>query len=397
MHLLLTYDFPPIPGGISRWMGELARRYPAHELVVSTGQHPDSQDTDPQFGVTVDRVPISARRLRTIQGLLLWSRRAATLARLHRPSFTWCGNLKPAAYPAKWVRERVGVPYGAIVHGTDLLLLQHRIHQSVVKRRAAQALLQSASVLVANSRWTRNLCLTVLNELGLKANDTQVRTVPLGTDPGHFRPGVDTDAVRARYRLPRGRYLVTVARLAAHKGIDTVLRVVATLAREVPELRYAVVGSGQKQEELETLARELGVADRVHFLTDVPDRDLPALYNLAEVYLGVSRPAELMIEGFGIALTEASACGVPVVAGTSGGMPDAVRDGETGLLVDSESVEAVTGAVRRLLEDRELARRLGAEGRRAVETFYNWDRVTAELRDIAEEFSRRPAPRRAAR
>ncbi len=389
-HLLLTYDFPPIAGGIARWMAELAKRYPPAELVVSTGQHRDSQDIDALFQCRIDRVPIASRRLRTIQGLLLWSRRAATLARTTHPSFTWCGNLKPSAYAAKWVLERVGTPYGAILHGTDLLLLQHQIHHSAIKRRAARALLQSASILVTNSRWTRTMCLTVLNELELRADAIPVRTVPLGTDPQYFRPGIAVEEVKAKYRLAPGRYVLTVARLAAHKGIDTVLRVVAQLGEDEPELRYVIVGSGVKQAELQTLATKLGVAQRVHFLTDVPDRDLPALYNLAEVYVGVSRTTELMAEGFGISLSEASACGLPVIAGRNGGMPDAVRDGETGILVDAESPEAVSEAVRRLLRDRALARRLGDAGRRAVETYYNWDRVTTDLRTIAQEFSRPP-------
>jgi phosphatidyl-myo-inositol dimannoside synthase len=130
------------------------------------------------------------------------------------------------------------------------------------------------------------------------------------------------------------------------------------------------------------------VADRVRFLTNVPDSDLPALYNTAEIYLGLSRPTDLMVEGFGISLSEASASGIPVVAGSGGGIPDAVRDGETGLLVDAEGPEAAIGAVRLLLEDRALARRLGAEGRRAVETYYNWERVVTELAGIGHELGK---------
>jgi phosphatidylinositol alpha-1,6-mannosyltransferase len=157
------------------------------------------------------------------------------------------------------------------------------------------------------------------------------------------------------------------------------------LRDEHPDLRYAVVGSGPRRGDLEDLARDLGIADRVRFLTGVPDADLPGLYNNAEIYLGVSRPADLMIEGFGISLTEASACAVPVIGGSSGGIPDAVREGETGLLVDAERPESVADAVRLLLRDGELARRLGAGGRKAVETFYNWDRVTSEVMRIGGE------------
>jgi phosphatidyl-myo-inositol dimannoside synthase len=387
--LLLTYDFPPIGGGIARMMGELARRYPPGTLVVSTGTRPDAPVIDGALPNRVDRVTVPSRRLRTVQGLVTWTRRAGRLARDLDPEFVWCGNLKPAGYPARWIRQRTGTPYGIFVYGTDLLLLQDRLRHSTLKRRAARALIGSARVVVAISHWTRQLCLTVLHELGFPDGEIEVRIVPLGTDPHHFRPGVDTSEVRSRYGLEDGRWLLTVARLVAHKGIDTVLHVIAALAGEHPSLRYAVVGSGPMQAQLESLARTLGVSSRVRFLTNVPDSDLPALYNNAEIYLGVSRPAELMMEGFGISLSEASACGIPVVGGSTGGIPDAVLENETGLLVDGRTPGPVVDAVRLLLTDRVLARRLGNGGRKAVETYFNWDRVTSDVRRIGAELGLR--------
>jgi phosphatidylinositol alpha-1,6-mannosyltransferase len=384
-HLLLTYDFPPIGGGIARWMAELAKRYPGRPLIVSTGQHPDAPDVDAAFPGAVDRLPIAARRLRTIQGILHWSRRAAVMARTHGAEFIWCGNIKPAAYPARWVRERLGVPFGILLHGGDLLILQHQVHQSAVKRRTARALLTSASVLVANSQWTRDRCVHLLGELDVEPTPEQIRVVPLGADPDFFRPGVDTATVRRRYGLGEGRWLLSVARLTRHKGIDTALQALSRLGPEHPDLHYAVVGSGEERGALEQEARDLGVAERVRFLTEVPDRDLPALYNTAEIYLGVSRLMEQRVEGFGISLAEASACGIPVVAGRSGGMPEAVRDGETGILVNAEQPDEVAGALRRLLADHGLRRRLGEGGRRSVVERYNWNRVAADLERIGHE------------
>jgi phosphatidylinositol alpha-1,6-mannosyltransferase len=370
-------------------MGELAKRYPPGTLLVSTGQHQGSAEVDAALANKVDRLEVPSRRLRTVQGLLRWSHRAVRLAHLIHPEFVWCGNLKPAGYPARWVRRRVGIPYGMLLYGTDLLLLRHRIRRSALKRVWARGLIGSASVLVAISRWTRDEALSLLEDLGLD-RQTDVRLLPLGTDPEHFRPGVDSASVRARYGLAEGRWLLTVARLAGHKGIDTALHVLGGLGEEYPDLRYLVVGRGDQLGHLQGLARDLGVAERVRFLTEVPDSDLPALYNTAEIYLGLSRPAGLMMEGFGISLSEASASGIPVVAGSGGGMPDAVRDGETGLLVDAEGPEAAGAAVRLLLKDRDLARRLGAEGRRAVETYYNWQRVTNELAGIGHELGKAP-------
>jgi phosphatidylinositol alpha-1,6-mannosyltransferase len=385
--LLLTYDFPPIGGGIARWMAELAKRYAPGTLVVSTGQHPDAADVDATFPNRVDRLPLAARRLRSLQGLLFWSRRAAVLTRQCGVEFIWCGNMKPASYPAKWTMERLGTPFGVLLHGGDLLILQHQVHQSLLKRRTARALLASAAVLVANSRWTRDCCLTLLSELEIEPGDRQVQVVPLGADHVFFRPGVDVAAARERYGLGEGRWLLSVARLARHKGIDTALKALSHLRDRYQDLRYAVVGSGEELGSLEEEARQLGVADRVRFLTDVPDRDLPAIYNCAEIYLGVSRLMEQRVEGFGISIAEASACGVPVVAGRSGGIPEAVRDGETGLLVDAEHAEGVSHALRLLLDDPALRARLGGAGRRAVETYYNWDRVAGDLARIGHEFA----------
>ena len=377
-------------GGIARWMGELAKRYPAGSLVVSTGRQPDTAAVDGAFPNRIDRLFVPSQRLRTVHGLLLWSRRVVALARSERAEFIWCGNLKPAAYPARWAAARLGTPYGVMVVGSDLLILQRQIQRSPLKRRAAHALLGSASVLVAISRWTADLCLTILEQLQIKITPELVRTIPLGTDPVFFQPGRDTREVRARYGLGERRWLLSVARLVPYKGLDTGLRVLAELRQHYPDLGYAVVGSGEQLSELRAMTRSLGLEDRVRFLTDVPDHDLPALYNCAEVYLGLSRSTDLDVEGFGISLVEASACGVPVVAARSGGIPDAVREGETGLLVDAERPEVVAETVRLLLGNADMAKRMGVEGRRAVETFYNWDRVTSEMMRIGGELGSAP-------
>lgn len=381
---LLTDEFPPLQTGISRLMGEFARRYPRGELLVSTGQHRDSLETDGRFpGTMIDRLPIPTRGLKSLAGLLFWSRRVASLARQHRPSFTWSDSVRPSAYPAKWAYERVGTRYGVLVHGGDVLAELHRIHHSRFARRTVKALFASAAAIVANSQWTREQTQKVLRELGLDPQAEQIKVVPLGADAEHFRPGVDTREVRARYRLNGGPWVVTVARLEDYKGVDTALKTIARLHAKGTEVNYLVVGAGKKGRAYKRLAAELGIDDQVRFVGNVPDAELPALYNAAVAYLGLSRKAAGgRVEGFGIALAEASACGLPVIAGLSGGVAEAVKDGETGLIVDPEEPEAVAAALSRLLDDQLLARRLGQAGRKSVETHYNWDRVIRDLREI---------------
>jgi len=386
--LLLAFNFPPLGGGIARWMGELALRYPPHSLLVSTGRHAGSEASDRRFPQAIDHVGIRATRLRTLNGLALWTARAGALARRSGAAFAWCAELKPAGYPARWLSARHAVPYGVIVHGTELLLLQAKMHRSRFKRWTARQLLGGAAVVVANSRWTAALARTVLDALDRPTLARDVRVVPLGTTPSHFRPGIDPRSVRAKYGLDGGPWLLTVSRLDTHKGIDTAIRALPAVRAAFPTVRYAVAGVGSHRPEFERLVATLGLGDAVRFLGFVADDELPALYNAADLYVGASRRYDLLAEGFGIALVEASACGLAVVAGDSGGVPDAVRDGETGLLVDPDDPAAVTVGITRLLGDPALRRRLGDAGRRAVETYYNWDRVARDLIAIDREFRR---------
>ncbi len=386
--MLLAQDFPPMGGGIARLHGELARRFPKGDLIVSTPNDPDAGEVDAGLPAIIDRLPISVRRTKTLPAVLFWARRAASLARQHKVRFVHCGNVKPAGYPARWVFERLRVPYSLFLYGADLLSEQHKIRHSAIKRRMARAIFGGAATLVAISNWTRDFALGVLGELGLDGHGQRLRVVHPGTDPTHFRPGVDPGPVRERFGLPDGgtRWIVTVARLQRHKGMDTVIQALPAILARAPDVRYAVAGAGPDHERLEKLAHKVGLADRVRFLGGVTDEDLPALYNLASVYVGASRRSErLGVEGFGISLVEASACGLPVVAGDSGGIPDAVREGETGFLVPPEEPAAFAAAICRLLADPAGAKRMGQNGRRAVETYFNWDRVVRDLRAIEAE------------
>lgn len=383
-HLLLTFDFPPMGGGIARWMSELAKRYPPDSLLISSGRRPGSESHDATYPNRVDRLNIAARRLRTLRGLAGWSGRAERLSRTESVEFVWSGQILPAGYPARWVRARTGIPYGITVHGGDLIQIQSRMMRPR-KRLIVRTLFRNASVIVANSRWTASQYRRLCDRLWCRGLDERVRVVPLGTDPQAFRPDLDSSRVRDAYRLPEGRWLLTVARLVPHKGIDTGIRCLASLAEENPKLRYLVVGTGSDKARLEALAEDLQVRDRVHFVGEAPDTDLPALYGVGDIYLGPSRLQDLNVEGFGISILEASASGLPVVVGRSGGTADAAQEGKTGLLADPEDPRAFAVAVRSMLEDVDRAKRMGQEGRRAVKTFYNWDRVVETMQEIGRE------------
>ena len=353
---------------------------------------------DAGFPNRVDRLAIPSRRLRTIQGILLWSRRVAVLARSTDAEFIWCGNIKPAAYPAKWTMERTGTPFGILLHGGDLLILQHQIHQSAMKRKTAAALL----VVGRGARRQQRVDPRSLSHLARASSRSTrrptgcawCRSAPIRRSSG---PGIDTREVRERYGLDDGRWLLSVARLTRHKGIDTALQALARLAAALsrPPLRGGRHGrgaGGARGRGARARRGATGCASSPMSPTAICRPSTTA----AEIYLGVSRLMEQRVEGFGISLAEASACGVPVIAGRSGGIPAAVRDGETGLLVDAERVEAVaqtrrTAAGRRRAPGRAWARPGAGRSRATTTGIASPPTSCASAASSAPPPSRRPA------
>lgn len=388
--ILFSYDFPPIGGGIARMMAALAQWYPEGSLLVSTGTMPGSELVDAELHGRVDRLRVRSTRLKTFQGRNLWIHRGVRLAGNPDARFAWCGTMRPDGYPAHAAWRRHRLPYGICCYGGDLLHLREKLARSARSRRVARKLLGDAAVLVAISRWTATQLGSILHQLRMESLCDRIAVVPLGTDPDRFRPdSAAAERFRCERGLPQGRWLVTVARLVPHKGVDTAIDALALLGVAYPELHYAVIGQGPYGDELRARAARLGIGDRVHFLARVTDAELPAAYAMADIYLGLSRIAAFEAEGFGIALLEAAAAGVPVVAGASGGIGDAVADGETGVMVQPDDAVAAAAAIRSLLDDPAQARQLGAAGRERVLGDFTWQRVAADFHRLAGEHGRR--------
>jgi len=329
-----------------------------------------------------DGLPVVRTRVEAGQGwgTLRYLHEAAGLLRARRES-NWllhCNHLF-AGYAGWWLRRRCGLPYVVWVHGEELSKSRHR---SLVR-----ASLAGASALLTNSEFTANM---LRGDLGSAA--PPIHKIPLGARPEWLRPELSTERVAENGRIPT---ILTVARLSRrdrYKGVDVALGAMRELARRGREFSYRIAGDGDDRNYLEGLAKSAGIADRVEFLGAVPGDQLPALYDACDIFLLCSReertPRGLGFEGFGIVFLEANARGKPVVGGRSGGIPDAVLDGETGLLADPLSPVAVADAVEKLLLDPELRARLGAQGRRRVLAHYNWDAAAAQVRELHLNLSR---------
>jgi phosphatidylinositol alpha-1,6-mannosyltransferase len=192
--------------------------------------------------------------------------------------------------------------------------------------------------------------------------------------------------VRARYRLAGRPVIVCVSRLVPRKGQDTLVRALPEVRRAIPGTALLLVGAGPYQAELVRLAASHGVADAVVFTGGVPHAELPAHYAAGDVFAMPCRTRRrgLDVEGLGIVYLEAAATGLPVVAGDSGGAPDAVLDGQTGYVVGGRDVGAVAERLVELLRDADLRRRMGAAGRAWVERDWRWDVIADRLRALLD-------------
>jgi len=361
---------------------EICRRLTPDSVTVSTVAAGDGGKFDRGEPYRIERQRFRFSQANRMGNRIRWARDLAAEA----PTFDiiHAGNIRASGYAAWWAARRAGIPYLVYVNGGDLLR-EKRKAKSLTRRLGARRIFSAAAGIVATSRWVADLSAEVMGVVGVR-KPPPIKAFDLGTDPAWFHPAAGRGSLRSRWKIGMAPLIITVARLVPHKGQDVGIRALAKLQPEFPEIRYVLVGEGPEGRRLRDLAVSLGVSDRVVFAGVLGDEELPEAYSTATVYLGASRvERDLDVEGFGISFIEAAACALPVVAGDSGGIRSAVRDGETGILVPPSDVDAIAAALATLLRDEGLRLRMGGAGRLAVEQHYNWERVARDTREFARE------------
>ncbi len=363
-HLFVTNDFPPKIGGIQTMLWELWRRLDPSSFAVLTTRHPDSAAWDAAQPFRVVRVrepvllptPSLARRIEALADEI-----AADVVVLD------------PALPVGLLGPRLRRPYAVVLHGAEVTVPGRLPGPNLVLRHV----LRGASLVIAAGGYP-------LAE-GERAAGRSLPSVivPPGVDTERFHP-LATDeraSVRTRLGLPvDGRLVASLSRLVPRKGMDTLIRASALLARSRPDLVVAIGGGGRDAARLQRLIDSTGAP--VRLLGRVSHDDLSQLYGCADVYamLCRNRWAGLEQEGFGIVFLEAAAAGVPQVAGDSGGAAEAVVDGETGLVVhEPHDPHTVAVALAELLDDPERRRRMGEAGRARAVAGYSYDVLATRL------------------
>lgn len=367
--LWVTNDLPPRLGGIEQFVGSLlARVHPAETLVVGPA-HRNARRHDPAQRYRVVRAPGRVLPTPRIQRLVLAAGRA------HRPDVVVLGAAWPLGELAPALTRALGTPVVALTHGLEAALAAAGL--GVLVRRASRGLAAATTISgFAHQRLHPHLAAP------------RVARVPPGVDVQRLRPGVDGRTRRAAWGVPADAPLVgCISRLVPRKGQDLLLAAWPRVRRGHPDAWLVLAGAGAYERPLRRRLAALGPGSQAILPGPVDRADLPAAYAALDVFAMPCRTrlAGLDVEGLGIVYLEAQASGVPVVAGRSGGAPEAVLNGRTGLVVDGRDREQVVGALDALLSDPTRRRVLGAAGRAWVEQAWSWDDIAGRFRDLLAE------------
>lgn len=358
--LLVTNDLGPRAGGIESFVLSLVERVPKGCLIIYTSTQKGSAPFDAQllerFGAVVirDRAKILLPTPRV-------NHRAVKILKQYQIKTVWFGAAAPLALMAKQLRTSGATNIVALSHGHEIWWAKIPVLKQLLRK-----IIKDVDHLGYLGQFTKSEIVKASNQI-----DKFVQIAP-GIDTDHFMPKSARADLIKKYRLEDRRVIVSVGRLVHRKGQDKLIESLPKILQSFPDAVLLLVGEGPIKQMLKNTAKQLGVTNQVIFAGRVQHIDLPDYICLGEVFAMPvrSRFAGLEVEGLGIVYLEASACGLPVIVGNSGGATDAVIDGVTGLLVNGSDTDQIADAVCKLLTDQSRAKAMGLAGRGWV--IENW-------------------------
>ncbi|WP_346136831.1 glycosyltransferase family 4 protein [Streptomyces carpaticus] len=378
--LIVTNDFPPRPGGIQAFLHSMALRLDPDRVVVyaSTWKR-DKEGREATAAFDAEQpYPVIRDRATMLLPTPRVTRRAAGLLRTHGCASVWFGAAAPLGLMGPALRKAGARRLVATSHGHEAGWAQLPAARQLLRRIG-----EGTDTVTYLGEYTRS---RIASALTPEAAARMVQ-LPPGVDEKLFHPGSGGETVRAGLGLTDRPVVVCVSRLVPRKGQDTLIRALPRILAAEPDTVLLIVGDGPYRRDLEKLAQESGVAASVRFTGPVPWERLPAHFGAGDVFAMPCRTRRggLDVEGLGIVYLEASATGLPVVSGDSGGAPDAVLDGETGWIVRGGAPGAPAETAERivtLLRDPGLRKRMGDRGRQWVEERWRWDLLAQRLREL---------------
>lgn len=375
--LLLTNDFGPRAGGIETFIIGLLERMPRGEVIVYTSKQVGSESFDKKwldnFGVKVIRDP--SKILLPTPRVIRAVRRVIKQSKVEK---IWFGAAAPLAISARFLRAGNVKKIVALSHG-------HEVWWSKVFpfNFAMKEIARSVDVLTFLGDYTGSVI-----KRNFKDRAKLVKIAP-GIDISHFKPEGDLskiNAVRSELKIGSEPLILSVGRLVHRKGQDKLITAMPKILAKRPDAKLLLIGQGPRKAKLDSLVAKYGIADSVKFLGSIAYTDLPKYLNAADLFVMPSRSRlmGLEVEGLGIVYLEASACALPVIAGSSGGAPDALIDGRTGYVVDGRDIDQIANRVLSLIDNPKQAEEMGKAGRVWVESHWRWDIWSSAFNELLE-------------
>ncbi len=363
--LCITNDFGPRAGGIETFIIGLIERLPQGSVIVYTSSQAESPAFDAgwreNFGVEVirDKAKILLPTWRV-------SRNVRRVIAQRDITSVFFGAAAPLGLLARGARRAGAKNIVALTHGHEVWWSKLWPFSWAIKRIG-----KSVDSLTYLGDYTRR---AISKALKSESHSKLVHLAP-GIDTDHFSPAKKSPRIRRELGLEDKKVIVSVGRLVHRKGQDFLIDALAIIEQNIPNVHLLLVGEGPYRSELEKRANSLGVRERITFIGRVQYAELPEYICAGDIFAMPSRSrlAGLEVEGLGIVYLEASACGLPVIGGVSGGAPDAVIEGETGFSVDGKSAPAIAQAAIQLLENPDFAAKLGAQGRDWIVSKWRWE------------------------
>lgn len=269
------------------------------------------------------------------------------------------------------------IPYFLCAHGKEVLFAKPKTLRKKVSSLLQKLIFNKAKKIFAVSNFTKN----ELMKIGVHEN--KISVIKNGVNIYQKSNIIECNEIKDKYGLSGKQIILTVARLDVHKGQDMVLKALPSVLKLIQNAHYVIVGTGSEEGKLRNLINDYGLNNNVTITGFIPEEELKKFYSICDIFIMTSRylKNKKSIEGFGLTFLEANSFGKPVIGGNTGGIPDAIVDGETGLLVDPENVQEISESIIKLLSDKELSLRLGENGKERVSNSFTWERIVGNLRE----------------
>jgi phosphatidylinositol alpha-1,6-mannosyltransferase len=363
--LCITNDFGPRAGGIETFVMGLIERAPKGSIIVYTSAQGDTTSYDEgwlrDFGVEVirDRSKILLPTARVIRSV----NKVITRDSIKQVFF---GAAAPLGVMARSLRRKGVINIVALTHGHEVWWAKLWPFS-----RAISFIGNNVDHLTYLGDFTKS---EIAKALSPRANSKLIKIAP-GIDTDHFAPDSTSEQLRRDLGLADKRVIVSVGRLVHRKGQDILIQSLPAILEKHPTAHILMVGEGPYRKDLTKMVEKIKLSDAVTFIGRIQYKDLPRYICAGDIFVMPSRSrlAGLEVEGLGIVYLEASSCALPVIAGRSGGAPDAVDEGVTGFSVDGTSPSEVAKAVIKLFDDPEKAKAMGAAGRSWIIENWRWE------------------------